>query len=424
MLYDLAFLIFSLFYLPTLIFKGKMHADFAERFGSYTSDKRKALETAKGGIWIQAVSVGEVAACKGLINGLKGLYPDKKIVLSTITKAGNTLARKLYAKDAVIIYFPLDLSWIVRKVVALIRPAIYVMIETEIWPNVIKGIKNTGAYSIMVNGRISDRSFGKYKAAAIFLKSTMGRVDLFCMQSSVDAERIKTIGAPRDKVIVTGNMKLDAEPNTDEASIERLRSAIGIEPGARILVAGSIHPGEELVILETYSRLKKEFPDLRLILAPRHVEKFPYFESIVKDDFGFKSYLLSSPVPSASGESVVIVDAIGRLTDLYALAAVVFIGGSIVRHGGQNPVEAAILGKPVIFGPHMFNFRDISADLLRAGGAIEVKDAGEMTAVMRSMLMYDGKAREIGERARRMLIERRGATARNLNAICEILSTR
>jgi len=424
MLYDIAFLIFSLFYLPTLIFKGKMHADFAERFGSYRSDKRKALEAAKGGIWIQAVSVGEVAACRGLVNGLKGLFPDKKIVLSTITKAGNALARKLYSKDAVIIYFPLDLSWIVRKTVALIRPAIYIMVETEIWPNVIRCIRNSGARSAMVNGRISDKSFGKYKMAAVFLKKTLSRVDLFCMQSLVDAERIKAIGAPPEKVVVTGNMKLDAEPNTSEALLGDLRSAICIEPGTRLLVAGSIHPGEEPAILETYSNLKKEFPDLRLVMAPRHVEKSRYFEDIVKDDFGFKTHLLSSQAPSSSKESVVIVDTIGRLTDFYALATVVFIGGSLVGHGGQNPIEAAILGKPVIFGPHMFNFKDISADLLRSGGAIEVKNAEDMTAVIRSILLYDGKAREIGERARRALIERRGATVRNINAICEILSTR
>jgi 3-deoxy-D-manno-octulosonic-acid transferase len=174
MLYDIAFLIFSLFYLPTLIFKGKMHADFAERFGNYRPDKRKALEAARGGIWIQAVSVGEVAVCRTLIKGLKGLYSDKRIVLSTITKAGNALARKLYAKDAVIIYFPLDLSWIVRKALALIRPDLYIMVETEIWPNMIRRIGKTGGRCVIVNGRISDKSFGKYKMASVFLNNTVG----------------------------------------------------------------------------------------------------------------------------------------------------------------------------------------------------------------------------------------------------------
>lgn len=424
MLYDIAFLIFSIFYLPTLIFKGKLHADFGERFGIYGPDKLKSLEASKGAIWIQAVSVGEVAVCIGLIKKLKELYPGKRIVLSTITKTGNTLARKLFTEDAVIIYFPLDLSWIVKKAVALVDPSIYIMIETEIWPNMIRRIAQSGARSIIVNGRISDKSFGKYKAGAVFLKKALSSIDLFCMQSLVDAERIKKIGAPPERVAVTGNMKFDTEPKIDESSLEHLRASMGTKSGNRILVAGSIHPGEELPILESYVELKKEFPGLRLVLAPRHIEDFSYFESIVRDDFGLTPSLLSRPAAASSGQLVTIVDTIGRLTDLYALATVVFIGGSLVRHGGQNPIEAAVLGKPVIFGPHMFNFREISAALLTSGGAIEVKNAGEMTAAMRALFLYEEKRRGIGQKARKALLERRGATDRNIKAICEILSTR
>lgn len=422
MLYDIVFLIFSLFYLPTLIFKGKLHADFGERLGRYSKDKREALISSKGAIWIQAVSVGEVAVCGEFVKTLKERFPDKRIVLSTVTKTGNDLAKKLYGAGGVtVIYLPLDLSWVVKKAAALIDPCFYVMVETELWPNMIREMSRRKVPSCVVNGRISDRSFGKYMMVKRFLKPVLGMIDRFCMQSVVDAERIRAMGAPAEKVIVTGNMKFDTEPKTDEVSLERMRKLIGMDPGGRLLAAGSIHPGEELPILEAYTELKKEFTDLKVVLAPRHVENFPYFESIVKDDFGFTPSLFSRPADAPPERRVTIIDKIGHLTELYALATVVFIGGSLVRHGGQNPLEAAVFEKPVIFGPHMFNFRDISESLLASGGAIRVNDKSEMVAAIRGLFLDDNKRRGIGQKARQALIARRGATQRNLQEIEKLI---
>ncbi len=190
MLYDIAFAIFSIFYLPALIFKGKLHEDFGERFARYDADTRVRLAAAKGTIWIQAVSVGEVALCKSLIPEIKKRFPSRTIVLSTITKTGQGLARKLFSKDAIIIYFPLDFSFTARKAVSLIKPALYVMVETEIWPSVLEAVSRSGAKSVMINGRISDRSFWKYMLAKVFLKKTLKYVSLFCMQSA----RGKSVG--------------------------------------------------------------------------------------------------------------------------------------------------------------------------------------------------------------------------------------
>src|SRR3989338_3557346 len=211
MLYDIGFLIFSIVYLPTLLFKGKLHRDFLERFGIYEKCKRDSLSSGEERIWIQAVSVGEVSLCRALIPSLKGKFPDKEIVLSTITRAGNDLAKKIFSGDAVVIYFPLDFSFIVKKVMGLIRPGLYIMIETEIWPNMIKETSDNKIPSILINGRISDKSFGMYRLAGLFLRDIFTKIDKFCMQSEIDAERIETLGASAERVTVTGNMKFDTE---------------------------------------------------------------------------------------------------------------------------------------------------------------------------------------------------------------------
>ena len=417
MLYDIAFLIFSLFYLPTLIFKGKMHADFGERFGRYSKEKREALAASKGAIWIQAVSVGEVATCAGLIKKLKERFPDKKIVLSTITKTGNNLARRLFRDDAVIIYFPLDLSWIVKKVIALVDPCLYVMVETEIWPNVIKEISRRGVPSMIINGRISDRSFGKYRLAKPFLSGTMKRVGVFCMQSVKDAERIMGLGAPKDRVRVTGNMKFDVEVSIDAGRPESLKRSMGMADDHMLLVAGSTHRGEETAVLEAFKMLSSEFPRLKLLIAPRHIERSGEVEDAARSA-GFDPVL----VLSIRNSNVFILDMIGQLRDVYSIATIVFVGGSLVPHGGQNPVEPAALGKPVIFGPHMFNFREISASLLDSGAAILIKGPKELSGSIKSLLLDPVKRSEMAKRAGSVIADKRGATDRNIKEICATFS--
>ncbi|MCM8790941.1 MAG: 3-deoxy-D-manno-octulosonic acid transferase [Candidatus Omnitrophica bacterium] len=425
MLYDIGFLIFSVFYLPTLIFKGKLHGGLAERFGCYSAEKRKSLSDAKGAIWIQAVSVGEVALCRDLIPLIKREFPANPIVFSTITRTGWELANKLYSRDAVIIYFPLDISFVVKKTIALIRPSLYVMIETEIWPNVLKELSLRAVPSALINGRISDRSFGKYLMARPFLKRTLERIGVFCMQSKEDAERIKILGAPPEKVIVTGNMKFDFQVQTHEESLSRIKEFLGFSEGMRLFVAGSTHSGEENIAISVYKSLLAEFPDLKLLIAPRHIERASEVERVVKKA-GFTPFFLSSSLFARLAEPrsrrvVYILDAIGYLNDAYSIASVVFIGGSLVPHGGQNPIEPAVFGKAVIFGPYMFNFKNISAALLEGGGAIQVKDSSQLYCRVKSLLKEESVAFSIGSAAQNIIKNNRGATVRNLAVLKELL---
>ncbi|MCX5686701.1 MAG: 3-deoxy-D-manno-octulosonic acid transferase [Candidatus Omnitrophica bacterium] len=404
MLYDIGFAIFSIFYLPALIFKGKLHGDFAERFGAYNADKRKALEAARGAIWIQAVSVGEVAVCKSLVSKLRAGFPNKKIIISTITKTGNELARKLFSKDAAIIYFPLDFSPVVKKVVAFIKPCMYIMIETEIWPNLLKELAGSGIPSILINGRISDASIGKYTLARSFLKNTLARVSRFCMQSGLDAERIISMGAPKERVSVTGNMKFDVDIKVDLKAMETLREALSLKADEELFVAGSTHRGEEKIVIESFKELLKDFPKLKLLIAPRHIERAAEVRNEARR--------------AGLGETQVIVfDKIGYLNSAYSYATLVFVGGSLVKHGGQNPIEPAIFEKPILFGPHMFNFKDISMTFLKNNAAIQVSDKEELIKSAKLLLKEKGRRDEIGKLAKEVVEAGCGATERNIEML-------
>jgi len=419
MLYDMGFTIFSLFYLPTLIFKGKLHKDFGERFGAFSAAKRRALERGRDAIWIQAVSVGEVALCRSLIPALKDRFPASSIVFSTITRAGNELAVKLFSKDATVIYFPLDLSFIVKKVSALIRPRVYVMVETEIWPNLIKALSGRpgGTSMVIINGRISDRSFGKYHMARGFLRSALDRIGAFCMQSDVDAGRIVAIGASKDKVRVTGNMKFDAD-TASVGSGDSIRSMLGLRPEEELFVAGSTHKGEEAAVLSVFKRLSQEFPGMRLLIAPRHIERSKEVEHAIRGA-GFQPLRVSQAQAreDRSARHVFVLDTIGQLNGVFSIASLVFVGGSLVRHGGQNPLEPASFGKPILFGPHMFNFRGIADTLLKNDAAVQVGNAGELFRESAALLRDRNRARDIGWNAKRTLNANRGATLRNVEAI-------
>lgn len=419
MLYDIGFLIFALFYLPTLIFKGKMHGDFLERFGVYDEFTLSALAAGKETIWIQAVSVGEVALCKSLIPALKEMFPGRAIVLSTITETGNVLAKRLFSNDAVIIYFPLDFTFVVNKATRLLRPKLYIMIETEIWPNVIRSVSSLGVPSILINGRISDRSFGRYRFVRRFLEPTLRRINLYCMQSDIDAGRIMSLGAAAGRVRITGNMKFDSAVMRDMSPAEDMRAIVGLKAQEQLFVAGSTHEGEEVIILSIFKELAREFPGLRLLIAPRHVERAMEVERAVKR-FGFEPIRISrlkAARERLEARDVLILDVIGHLKDAYAVAAVVFVGGSLVKRGGQNPIEPAVFERPVIFGPHMFNFKSIAGAFLKDRAAIQISDSNGLRDNVRALLNDEGLRARMGRAAKKVVLENRGATEKNIEAI-------
>ncbi|MDD5436086.1 MAG: 3-deoxy-D-manno-octulosonic acid transferase [Candidatus Omnitrophica bacterium] len=423
MLYDIGFAIFSIFYLPTLIFKGKLHGDFFERFGAYGKEKREALVKAKGAIWIQAVSVGEVALCRSLVPLIREKFPARPIVFSTITKTGNDLAKKLFGKDAVVIYFPLDFSFVVKKVVSLIKPKMYIMVETEIWPNFLKKIEHDTVPAILINGRISDRSFGKYELARPFLRPILKDMNILCMQSKLDAQRITSLGARPERVKVTGNMKFDVQLKVGRVSGDDLRNELGLLPGDELLVAGSTHAGEEGAIVTAFKELAVKFPKLKLLIAPRHIERTGEVETVIKED-GFVPVRLSGlgKAGDASGaRRIYILDTIGRLSDFYSIATIVFVGGSLIKHGGQNPIEPAIYEKPIVFGQYMFNFKNIAEAFLAKEAAVRIDNAGELVPALYNLLADEKKRLEAGRAAKKVVVDNMGATDQVLSEMARFL---
>lgn len=421
MLYDLGFFIFSLLYLPALIFSGKLHREFGERFGIYDKMKERTLLSGGERIWIQAVSVGEVALCKSIIPLLKERFPANDIVISTITKAGNNLAKKNFSKDAIIIYFPLDFSATVKKAVKTIKPKLYIMIETEIWPNLLSNLASNSIPSILINGRISDRSIGRYKMAAPFLKNIISKISILCMQDDIDADRIIELGAPVEKVRVTGNMKFDTQVLTNVKSADVIRESLGLKVGEELIVAGSTHSGEEEIIADMFKELSQAYPSLRLLIAPRHVDRVSEIEGVIKK-YRLESIRVSKiKESSGKGAKIFLLDTIGQLNDAYSIAAIVFIGGSLVRHGGHNPIEPAVFAKAILFGPHMFNFKYIANVFLKNKGAIQVLNKEDLLEKCR-LLFKDANARTaLGENAKKVVIENRGAAKKNIEAIAQIL---
>lgn len=423
MFYSIAFFIFSLIYLPTLVFKGKFHADLGQRFAKFDKMTERALLSGNGRIWIQAVSVGEVALCRSLIPALKEKFPDRDIVISTITKAGNDLAKRIFVRDAIVIYFPLDFRFIVRKTINIVKPALYIMIETEIWPNLLRELSAAGVPAALINGRISDRSIGKYRIVKPFLKKILGYINIFCMQDKIDAERILELGAPAEKIKITGNMKFDISMPTDIKNTDAIRSSIGLKAGEDLLVAGSTHEGEEEILLEVFSRISPDFPKLRLLIAPRHINRSAEIEKLIKSK-GFECIKFSSlnavrPTPDA--QQIILLDTIGHLNEMYSISTIVFIGGSLVKYGGHNPIEPAYFGKAILFGPHMFNFKYIMGVFLKNEAAIQVPDKEGLEKECRRVLKDAGARDALGKNAKNAIAGNGGASDRNILEITGIL---
>lgn len=414
-LYDLIFVIIAVIYLPIYIIRGKFHSGFFSRLGFLPK-----LPNLDRPIWIHAVSVGEAKAIKVLIEELRKVYPAKRFVISTVTATGNKIARGIAKEGDLVTYLPLDLSFIVGRVLDLIKPCLFIIAETEIWPNLIRVLSKRKVPVVTVNGRISDSSFKGYLAIKLLVRPILRKISLFCVQTLRDSERLECLGVSADKVRVTGNMKFDGSflPSGANGHSD-LRQQMDLHPMDKILVAGSTHAPEEEIILGIYKSLLAQIHELKLVIAPRHPERSSEIEKIVSR-FGFSS-VLTSALPfkcvDCISTPVFIVDSIGRLIDVYAEADAVFVGGSMAKKGGQNILEPASLGKPVIFGPHMFNFRDIAELFIRNKAAILVNDAQELKKEISSMFNDPIRGREMGERARKLIYDNKGATVKTVELI-------
>lgn len=393
----------------------KYRHGLAQRLGRLP---REQVERLKGGrpLWIHAVSVGEVMASLPLIERLQASRPDLPLLVSTITLTGQRTALREVPGAAAVLYFPMDFPWVVDRVLGELEPRCVCLVETELWPNFIRGCGLKGVPVVVVNGRISDRSYPRYRKLRSFFRQVLSNVALFGMRTEQDAERIRAIGAPPERVLVTGNLKYDRDLGLAERErSEALRAAFGLEGGTPLLVAASTHGGEEEAVLGAFFRLRERHPELRLMVVPRHPERFGEVESLIAK--GGLPYRKRSAPQGSSAEPappVLLLDTMGELTAAYPLAALVFMGGSLVPVGGHNVLEAALAGKATVFGPYMGNFRQEADDLLRAGGAVQVAGGASLEETLGGLLSERGRLEEMGRSAKKVVEAGRGAAMRNM----------
>lgn len=374
-------------------------------------------------IWLHAISVGEILSAIPLAQSIKSRFPDYPLVVSASTHTGFEIAKKRLANtcDAIVL-FPYDFIWSVKRAIKRIDPAIFVLFESDIWPNFLFEIRKSGIPAIFVNGRISPRSFKRYKKISFFMEWVLSNFSRLCMQTPKDADRFAKIGAPRERIEVTGNIKFDLPLETvPDAERVRLRESLGISKNNKVFLAGSTHTGEEELLANPLKELKQRFPDLVTLIVPRHPDRAESIKGLLADA-GLPSTLKTAHKPRPGGvygnpPEVIIVDTLGELRKLYAIADTVFVGGSLIKHGGHNPIEPAMFKKPILFGPYMHNFEWIANTLVQTKGAIMVENADHLLKAAETLLADPKAAKTVGEQAYKVLQENRGAVEKTLKVI-------
>lgn len=399
----------------------------SQRFGNYPVDLLKGLSTKKRRIWVHASSVGEAGAAISIVNSLVSSHPESIIIFSTATRHGKEIAeKKLDRKTSRCIYAPLDFIYVVRKALNLLKPDIIVFLETEIWPNWLYEANRRGIKTVMVNGRISVRSINSYKKIRFLTKIVLSKMDAFSMISEEDAERICFMGAPRERVKVNGNAKYDPLIKRAVPGVkEKVMNLFNLTPGDQVFIAGSTRSAEEEMVLDVYEEIRTHSPDIKLIIAPRHVERSNLVETLVTDR-GINCQLRTEldAEKKIRNAPVVIMNTIGELQDVYSAATVVFCGGSLVPKGGHNVLEAGIWGKPVLFGPSMEDFRDAGELLIKSGGGIQIQNSREMADTITDLLRDSEKMEKMGEAARQAILSNMGSAEKHAAVIRDILSLR
>ena len=427
-LYNITVLAVFLLLIPYYGFKilvtGKYRQSIWQKLGAMPDEMVSALK-GRPRIWIHAVSVGEVTAAAPIVAALRGKLPQASIVFSTGTETGQAMARKLIPQATAFMYFPLDLLPVVKKVIDRIVPDIVVLTETELWPNFLRHCMKRRIPAVMVNGRISPRSFRRYSRTSFFWKKVLESVLEIGVISAVDRDRIVAIGAPAAKVKVMGNAKYDSlASRVSGEAWSRKAAQMKMTPDTRVFVAGSTHEGEEAIVLEVYRALLQEWPDLRLIVVPRHPERGKAVRDLVAAQGLFGILMTEILEGGPPDRGVVVVDVIGELFGLYSLASVVYCGGSLVAKGGQNILEPAAWGKVVFYGPSMEDFRDEKVLLEEAGAGIPVRNAEELLEGMKVLLSDPAERRRRGAEGQKRVMSSRGAAERYAAMILKALGSK
>lgn len=442
-LMSLAALLLLPYWLVQGLRHGKYFLNLGQRLGFSFPSLRDLPVDLPGAIWIHAVSVGEVLSGVALARSLKDSYPERPLVVSTTTITGQALARERMPFADGVFYFPLDWAFSVRRALGAVKPSIVIILETEIWPNFLREARRGEIPVLFVGGRISDRSFARYQsylaAFSFFLRPFLRRVlsgaSAFLMQSEKDAERIRALGAPADRVRVSGNLKYDLELPAPTPLANWLETEARRRGRTPIIVAGSIVASEEPLALIAFGTLQGEYPHALLVLAPRKPERFEAAAEFIHESH--RKYIRRSqlPVPAPSNGvpqngdatiphdvTVVLIDSIGELASLYRVADGALVGGSLVPSGGHNILEPAAFGKIPVFGPSMENFAEISARFVSAGAAIQVESPEDAGVAWIELFQNPERMRKMGDAARGLIEGSRGATDRALSEIAKYLS--
>ncbi|HUL23773.1 MAG TPA: 3-deoxy-D-manno-octulosonic acid transferase [Thermodesulfobacteriota bacterium] len=378
-------------------------------------------------IWVHAASVGEVFCSIPLLKKVKKEFPFSKIVLTTVTSTGNEAAKTRVSEADRVFFLPIDHPLIVRRAIEKIQPSILLIAETELWPNLLRSCGKKGIPVVLFNGRISQRSFRRYFRLRFFFKECLRYISLFLMQTEEDRNRILEMGGEFQRTRTVGNLKFDQTlpPFTPE-TLTGIATTLGLRGTEKILVAGSTHSGEEEILVSLYKELKERAPALVLVLAPRHLERLEEVEEILRREsvpWSRKTTLFQGAGRSDQKHpEVILLDTMGELMNIYSLGTLVFVGGSLVPVGGHNPLEPLFFGKCVLFGPHMFNFSEISTRLVEDGGAIRVSGKEDLSSQLKRLLFDEAARNGVGQKGRQFLQKHQGATERMFEEIRPFLA--
>jgi len=425
LLFPVVFLCLMPKYLVRMAKRGGYAKDFAERFGKYPPEVASKLAAPGPVVWVQAVSVGEIGIARSFVDALRPLVPDARFVLSTNTSTGYALAQKAAGEDLQPIYFPVDLPFAVKTAFKKIRPDLLVLVENEMWPNVMRRCVAKKVPMLLINARISEHSFKGYRKIRFLTRDLLPKLSRVCAQSEGDRERLLALGARSEAVETTGSAKYDIPPTPPEAAAKAKAYLAGVFPaGSLVLCGGSTWPGEEAVLLDWFADARTRFPRLRLVLVPRHAERRNEVVGEITRR-GLRFAQKSRPEENTAADcEVALVDTTGELRGFYAASDLVFVGKSLCETGGQNPIEPAADGKAVVTGPHLENFPAIREDFEEAEAICIAPDAKGVAAAFERLLSDETARKEMGERARALVLSKAGATRKMALRAKELLLSR
>jgi 3-deoxy-D-manno-octulosonic-acid transferase len=427
--YNILFAIFFALSAPYYFWRmrrrGNWLAGFLERFGQYDRKLKQAL-TNRQSLWLHAVSVGEVNLCTQLIRALEPRLPNIKIVVSTTTTTGMAELNRRLPAHVSKIYYPVDSRKSVARALAVIHPKAVVLVEAEIWPNFIWRANQLGVPLFLVNARMSERSFPRYKKFGFLFRSLFASFTGVGAQNEADSARLREIGCRPEAIRIVGNLKFDAAKLDERRplDVDAMLRQLGVPEDAQILVAGSTHDGEEKILADVTRRLRVKFPKLFLVLVPRHFERCKEVGQQLQErgvKFFYRNEISVGTQLHAGEVECLLVNTTGELKFFYECATVVFVGKSLAAIGGQNPIEPGALGKPMVFGPNMQNFGDVTRNFLGRGGALQVRDSEELEKMLCELLADEKWRAEMGQNALKVVRENLGAVERTVEMILENL---